>query len=172
MKFHGPDHAVITAWEALRDASVAKGIDLAAMEGLWHAKACPRCRGTVYHETKSDIGAIVERCKRCGLPWPTKPACIPKGAIRKSISPKKRVGPVVRAGDILALIARVPEDTLRIYACWLISGQGFSWTAERAVERDWPGGPWNDVAVRRAVRRGRTWLRAELEASGLLQEAA
>ncbi len=173
MRFHGPDHCIAIAWEAMCAASVPKAVDLAATEGLWHADRCPRCHGDVYHETESRWGGVVEVCKSCGAPWPTKPACVPKGIFQTS-GPRSRRGTsaIVRAGDVLELVSRVPEPTLTIYACWLITGLGYAKTAEIANERGWQGAPWNDTLVRRAVARGRRWLRAELDAAGVLQVAA
>lgn len=172
MRFSGPDHAVLTAWEALCKASVAQAVDLAATEGLWHAERCPRCGSDTYHETESRWGGVAEVCKRCGLPWPTRPASVLKGIFQTSASPRRGTSSIVRAGDVLALVSRVPEPTLTIYACWLITGLGYGRTAEIATEQGWGGVAWNDTSVRREVGRGRRWLRAELEAAGILRAAA
>lgn len=174
MKFRGPDHAVIAAWNTMREASVAKAIDLSATEGLWHAKKCrnPKCGGRVYVEAESRYGGVIERCKRCGTPWNAKPVCLSKGLIKTSGKTTRGTGPIVRSGELQELVSRVPSQTLRVYACWLISGRGYAWTAKQAARHDWPGGPWDENAVRRAIRRGRKWLRAELEAADLLVTAA
>lgn len=172
MKFSGPDHAILSAWEALCKASVAQAVDLTATEGLWHADRCPRCQSDTYHETESRWGGVIETCKRCGNPWPTRPAAVLKGIFQTSNSPRRCTNSIVRAGDVLELVSRVPEPTLTVYACWLITGLGYAETARTATAAGWAGGPWNETSVRREVARGRRWLRAELESSGVLRSAA
>lgn len=178
MRFAGPDAAVIAWWRWRQQATSASPDDPVMMRGQTFAEACRRCGHRVRQETEARAGGLVWRCKRCGAPWRVDPAQVLRGAVQVSRRTTSGTGRVVRVAALTDVLERMPMPDGQVYALWLVSGHPYEWVAERAfgytggqVPR--PGAArWEARDVRRAIRRSRRWLRAELEAIGWLAESS
>lgn len=137
------------------------------VRGIVALKACAKCRRQERHEVASAEGGFVWRCRYCGELWPLREVCVPAAAFGgvSSGAPK-----IERAAELMQIFAAAPMPELAAYGFWLLDAGPGNWagTAERANAAELVGAPWRPMMVKRAVRRSRRWIEAELRARGWL----
>lgn len=173
----GPDVAVRLWWRLCARKESASGSDPFLIKGSVLAVRCDGCGHTDHHEVPAKKGrGVVDRCKRCGLPWASRIEYVVRGTVQVSWRPLEFEQGLIALADLEHAIDQVPELDSLLYGLYLVTDRSYEYVAELASELAlaeplrWPQprGGFTLARVRGAVRRARRLLSEALIRRGLM----
>lgn len=181
-RFSGADAVVGAYFRALERSTSPKGTAVGQHARVPDGMQCParRCKQLgrpIPQENKS--GEMVQRCPRCGAPWPMVDLYGLAGQTRSGRGGSAPLA-LLELGDLTTVVnglrsaSTLSRGDVQVYLAWRWHKFLHPKTAtqsditQRAMQERWAGRAWRPQDVRTACQRARSWLERDLARRGML----